>query len=237
MEPVTKKHGPIFGNHGVDLASVRRAYRRYAGVYDLVFGAVFESGRRAAVELLNGISCRRILEVGVGTGLSLPAYRRDKRIVGIDVSTEMLDRARQRAAARGLPQLEALLEMDAQDMDFPDNSFDAVVAMYVLSVVPNPERLLAEMQRVCVPGGDIIVVNHFASEHRLARLLERAMAPLSATIGFRPDLELKTMIELAGMEIVETRDTNLFGGWKLIRFRNRARLSERPRAIAGAALR
>lgn len=237
MDSLTKKRGAVFGNHGIDLNAVRRAYRRYAGVYDLLFGAIFESGRRAAVGLINELGCKRVLEVGVGTGLSLPAYRRDSRVIGIDVCSEMLARARQRVAGLNLPQVAGLQEMDAQDMDFPDESFDAVVAMYVLSVVPNPERLLSEMQRVCVPGGEIIVVNHFASEHCLARLFERAAAPLSATIGFRPDLDLKGLIELADMEVVETRDTNLFGGWKLLRFRNRARISEPKRAVARASAR
>lgn len=222
----------MFANHGMDLGSVKRAYRRYSGVYDVLFGAVLNSSRRVAVELVNTLPHHRILEVGVGTGLSLPVYRRDARVVGVDVCREMLAKAHRRVAARNLSQVEALVEMDAQDMTFPAHAFDAVVAMYVLSVVPNPERLLSEMRRVCVPGGEIIVVNHFASEHRLVRLLERAVAPLSATIGFRPDLEFKALTELAAMEIIEVRDTNVIGGGKLIRFRNQGDARARPTAKA-----
>ncbi|MDP6709023.1 MAG: class I SAM-dependent methyltransferase, partial [Alphaproteobacteria bacterium] len=165
---------------------------------------------------------QRILEVGVGTGLSLPRYRADARVVGIDVSPEMLRRAGQRVAAHALSQVEALHEMDAQEMRFADDSFDAVVAMYTVSAVPDVARMFEEIRRVCVPGGRIVVVNHFASNSGLAGLLERIMVPLSSTIGFRPDLEEGAFLELVGVGVEESRKINIFGNRKLIRLRNTA---------------
>jgi phosphatidylethanolamine/phosphatidyl-N-methylethanolamine N-methyltransferase len=208
------------GAAALDLASIRRAYRRYAGIYDTIFGAILEPGRRVAATLANNRSGERVLEVGVGTGLSLPAYRSDVRVVGIDISTEMLARARQRVARLKLRHVEALAEMDAQDIAFPDDSFDTVVAAYTASVVPSVERVVSEMRRVCRPGGRIVIVNHFASPHPLMRRIERALAPLSAKLGFRPDLDLAQFVDLMGLEPVEIRDSNLFGYWKAILFRN-----------------
>ena len=210
----------------IDQDAIVAAYSRYANVYDILFGAIFEPGRRAAVQAVNRRPGQRILEVGVGTGLSLPKYRSDARIVGIDVSPNMLAKARQRVAAQGLGQVEALQEMNAEDMGFADDSFDGVVVMYAVSVVPDLARLFAEIRRVCVAGGDIVVVNHFASRGVLPGLLEMAIAPLSASIGFRPDLEEAEFTQVAGIEIFETRPVNAFGYWKLIHCRNR-----RPAAL------
>lgn len=206
----------------IDHAAVLAAYSRYANVYDVVFGTVFEPGRRAAVEAVNGWPGQRILEVGVGTGLSLPKYRSDARVVGIDLSPEMLDKARKRVARQGLSQVEALHEMDAQEMRFADASFDAVVVMYTVSVVSDLERLFREIRRVCATGGDIVVVNHFASSGTLAGMVEKAMAPFSSTIGFRPDLKEADLARHAAMAVLEVRKVNAFGYWKLIRFRNDA---------------
>lgn len=219
MQSMTKKAHVENKPRSINLESVKLAYRRYAGIYDVVFGSVFEPGRRAAVAMINGLGGKRILEVGVGTGLSLPDYRRDTRVTGIDVCGEMLTKARTRAHRQNLDHVEALLEMDAQNLIFPDNSFDVVVAMYVVSVVPSPERLLSEMKRVCVPGGEVIVVNHFASEDGPARFIERALSPLSATIGFRPDLELDWLKRTKGLELIEVRNMIPLGYWKLIHFR------------------
>jgi phosphatidylethanolamine/phosphatidyl-N-methylethanolamine N-methyltransferase len=162
-----------------------------------------------------------VLEVGVGTGLSLPLYPSFVRVTGIDVSREMLDRSRQRVVRQELSQVSATLEMDAQAMSFADSHFDKVVAMYVVSVVPDPLRLLAEMRRVCKPGGDILIVNHFRSPNPLLGGMESMLAPLSRLAGFRPDLELEPLLAAAGLEVVEIRSTNLFGYWKMIRCRNR----------------
>ncbi|HLI10494.1 MAG TPA: methyltransferase domain-containing protein [Alphaproteobacteria bacterium] len=217
------KDGKTWGAalRGIDLASVKFAYRRYASVYDLIFGAVLEPGRQAAIAAVNVHPGQRILEVGIGTGLSLPAYRKDARVIGIDISREMLSKARQRVARLGLAQVEALLEMDGERMAFADGSFDAVMGMYIVGVTPRPASLLREMQRVCRAGGDIVVINHFASQHPMLRLFEGAVAPLSARIGFRPNLALEAITGIDGMELEEIRNINLFNGAKLLRFRNR----------------
>ena len=153
----------------LDADAVRAAYRRWAAIYDAAFGGVSAWGRRRAVAEANRLPGRSVLEVGVGTGLALPHYRPDKRITGIDLSAEMLQRARAARAARGACATStALLEMDAEATGFPAASFDIAVAMFVASVVPDPRRLLAEMRRVVRPGGHILFVNHFAAAARAA---------------------------------------------------------------------
>ena len=144
--------------------TVRAAYRRYAGVYDLVFGKSFEAGRQQTLDSINRRRGLRVLEVGVGTGLSLPDYHPDNTIVGIDASEEMLKLAHERVAKKGLKNIESLVEMDAQKMTFEDGSFDVVVAMYVMTVVEDPKAVMDELKRVCKPGGDIYIVNHFSAE-------------------------------------------------------------------------
>lgn len=201
----------------LDLQDTLRTYRRYAGSYDIVFGPIFHPGRKAAVRLANDRPGQRILEVGVGTGLSLPYFRDDARVVGIDVSKEMLTRARERVRSRGLAQVEALLEMDAEAMSFADDSFDAVLALYVASVVPNPARLAAEIRRVCRPGGTIVIVNHFTSGSGVMRWLERRLAPFAGKIGFHADFPMDRFLTETGLAVREIRPSNLFGYWKLLR--------------------
>ncbi len=206
----------------MDLSSIRSAYRRYARYYDRVFGPVFAPGRRLTMQYLNAEADRRILDVGVGTGISLPDYRRDVEVVGIDVSPEMLDIARQRVDEQGLDFVTGLYEMDAEALDFPDDSFDVVVAMYVASVVPNPDLFVEEVQRVCRPGGDIFIVNHFASEHPVLRRVEQTLKPLSKLVGFRPDMDLGTLPDRPDFQRLGVYPTNLFGYWKLVHYRNGA---------------
>ncbi|HTZ80793.1 MAG TPA: class I SAM-dependent methyltransferase [Stellaceae bacterium] len=201
----------------MELQDTLRTYRLFAGSYDFVFGPIFHPGRKAAVELANDRPHQRILEVGVGTGLSLPHFRRDARVVGIDVSKEMLAKARRRVAERGLKQVEALLEMDAEAMDFEDNAFDAVLALYVASVVPDPARFAREMRRVCRPGGTIVIVNHFTSVNPAMRWMEKRLAPLAGRIGFHADFPLDAFLKASRLSVRETRPSNLFGYWKLLR--------------------
>src|SRR5436305_4930328 len=150
----------------MQIDAVKAAYRRYAGVYDAVFGPVLQPGRKAVMQALGLRPGDRVLEVGVGTGLSLPLYPRDVRITGIDVSREMLEKAKRRVARHHLANVEALLEMDAERMSFADASFDKVVAMYVVSVVERPAQLLAALHRACRPHGEIFRVNHVRPDHR-----------------------------------------------------------------------
>jgi phosphatidylethanolamine/phosphatidyl-N-methylethanolamine N-methyltransferase len=198
------------------IEAVKAAYRRYARIYDVIFGAVLEPGRRAVLDALKLKPGDRVLEVGVGTGLSLPLYPRSVRITGIDVSREMLDKARERVARRRLDNVEALLEMDAEEMAFPPASFDKVVAMYVVSVVPRPARLLEELHRVCRPDGEIFLVNHFQSENRVMGALERALGRVSSQIGFDPEVDLRRLIPAA--QNGDVSRVSLF--WKMVRLRN-----------------
>jgi phosphatidylethanolamine/phosphatidyl-N-methylethanolamine N-methyltransferase len=204
----------------MDLSSVRSAYRRYAGAYDYVFGPVLNPGRVAAIPLVNNRPRQRILEVGVGTGLSLGYYRKDAQIVGIDVSPEMLAKARRRVAEQGITQVESLHEMDAENLQFPDASFDLVIALYVASVVPNPRRLVTEMRRVCRPGGELVLVNHFSGRTVAMRAVERALAPLSHLLGFRTSFPLDAFLRDTAFEPYDVRPTNLLGYWTMLRARN-----------------
>lgn len=201
----------------MELEDTLRTYRLFSGSYDLLFGPVFHPGRKAAVRIANDRPNQRILEVGVGTGLSLPHFRRDAKVTGIDVSVEMLAKARRRIARLGLTQVEALEEMDAEATSFADNAFDAVLALYVASVVPNPARFAAEMRRVCKPGGTIVVVNHFTSENGAMRFIEKRLAPLAGKIGFHADFPLDKFLAASGLQVREMRPSNLFGYWKLLR--------------------
>lgn len=181
------RHAIAQPHTALDADAVRAAYKRWARVYDSVFGGVSAPGRRRAVAAVNALPGRRVLEVGVGTGLALADYDRAKRITGIDLSAEMLARARQKVAALQLDHVEALHEMDAEQTMFEDGQFDVAVAMFVASVVPNPLRLLAEMRRVVRAGGYLLFVNHFAAERGPRWWAERALAPASRKLGWHPD--------------------------------------------------
>src|SRR5262249_2017516 len=155
-----------------DKDMITRAYARWAPVYDLVFGPVFERGRHAAIAAAEQIG-GRILEVGVGTGISLPSYSRSNRICGIDISEPMLRQAQERVTELGLTNVEGLWVMDAEHLRFPNASFDVVVAQYVITTVPNPEATLDEFARILKPGGEIVLVSRVGAEAGLRRALER----------------------------------------------------------------
>lgn len=202
----------------MDLVSIRKSYRRYAPHYDAIFGWVFAGGRTQALETIAPVAGKRILEVGVGTGISLPAYGNGAEVIGIDLSREMLQVAKARLVNGECPAVAGLIEMNAEELGFRDESFDSVVAMYVASVVPDPARLFAEMWRVCKPGGDILVINHFASRHWLLRGLEKSLRPFSRAVGFRPDMDLDHFVALIGRKPRDVQSANLFGYWKQVHF-------------------
>lgn len=189
------------------LENVESAYRRWAPVYDRSFGALTKAARRRAVTVLNERP-GRLLEVGCGTGLSLPLYGEGQRVTGVDYSAEMLRKAEARVAEEGLDNVEALLRMDARELAFEDASFDQVAAMHVLSVVPEPKRVLAEITRVLRPGGRLVITNHFrrepgAREGGLQPLAfaERLLAPFSETVGWHSDFAFSEVAETPGLVV------------------------------------
>jgi phosphatidylethanolamine/phosphatidyl-N-methylethanolamine N-methyltransferase len=186
-----------------------------------VFGAVFERGREAAIAAAERIG-GRILEVGVGTGISLPDYSRANRISGVDISKPMLQKAMERVAKLGLSHVEGLWVMDAEHLRFPDESFDVVVAQYVITTVPNPEATLDEFARVLKPGGEIVLVSRVGAEAGLRRALEKWFAPAARKLGWRTEFSFQRYARWAdrhaGMRLVERRAMPPFGHFSLIRF-------------------
>lgn len=178
----------------MQLEHILRSYARYAPVYDHTFGWLLSFRGRSLAAHVTNRRPGKILEVGVGTGISLPYYRPEHQVHGIDISPHMLERARKRVHRKNLNQVARLEIMDAREMTFPDNYFDAVVAAYVMSVVPEPQRVLREMERVLKPGGDLIIVNHFAAQRGLRRNFEALLAPLSHKLGWRPDMPLEEIL-------------------------------------------
>jgi len=201
-----------------DSRRVERVYGALARVYDDFFDWALGPGRRRAVASLPIARGDRVLEIGVGTGLSLPHYPENCRVTGIDISDAMLDRARERLEGLDRTGVE-LRRMDARQLAFPDGSFDHVLAPYVISVVPEPERVMAEMRRVCKVGGTVTVVNHFGSAHRLIGLAERILTPLTLWIGFSLDVPVGTVTASPGLKTEREERVNLFGLWRLIEMR------------------
>ena len=197
----------------MNLDDTLRVYRSFAPAYDYTFGPIVRRTRKDAVKIFNDRPNQRVLEVGVGTGLSLPHYRPDVSVTGIDVSPEMLAKARRRAVRLGIADRVRLIEMDAQAMRFEDNTFDSVLALYVASVVPDPARFVAEVRRVCVPGGRIIIANHFSSQNPIMGRIERLLARYAKRLGFQPDFPLDQFVAETGLDVREVHP----GYWKLLR--------------------
>jgi phosphatidylethanolamine/phosphatidyl-N-methylethanolamine N-methyltransferase len=210
----------------LDKETIAKAYARWAPVYDLVFGAVFERGRHAAIAAAERIG-GSILEVGVGTGISLPDYSPRNRLCDVDISEPMLRKAKERVAEHGLSNVEGLWVMDAEHLSFPNASFDVVVAQYVITTVPDPEATLDEFARILKPGGEIVLVSRVGAEAGLRRALERWFAPAARKLGWRTEFSWERYARWAertpGMELVERRTMPPFGHFSLIRFAKNAR--------------
>lgn len=222
-----RSNGKIVGIGHIDESKVKVAYRRWAPVYDHTFGIIVSEGRRHAV-LETNKSKGRVLEVGVGTGLSLSEYDRDLEVVGIDLSPEMLERARQRVKEEKLDNVTGIHEMDASELDFPDASFDTVVAMFVMTVVPDPEKVMRELARVTKPGGSVILVNHFSKEEGVRGWVERRMAPLAEVIGWRPVFDVSRVMGCSDLQEVSRQQIKPLGIFTLMRFQKLAQ----PTAVA-----
>lgn len=206
----------------IDRAGVEKAYERWAPIYDLVFGKVFDQGRQSTIAEADRIG-GRILDVGVGTGLSLSDYARTTRICGVDISEPMLRRAQARVRELKLFNVETLAVMDAKHLAFPDNFFDAVVAQYVITAVPDPEATLDDFIRVLKPGGELILVNHIGAESGLRRIFELAFAPIARRLGWRPEFPWARLANWAakhgGVTLAERRPMPPLGHFSLIRYR------------------
>jgi phosphatidylethanolamine/phosphatidyl-N-methylethanolamine N-methyltransferase len=208
---------------GTDLErqTVAKIYGRWAPFYDLVFGSFFDRGRYAAIAVTKRIG-GRILDVGVGTGIALPRYAPATRVVGVDLSQAMLRRAKARVATQRLLNVEGLAVMDAERLAFPDASFDAVVAQYVINTVPNPEAVLDELLRVLSPGGEIVLVNRIGAETGARRTVERWLMPLVRRLGWRSEFPWTRFARWAeqthGVHLIDCRRMPPFGHFALIRF-------------------
>ena len=207
--------------HQMDEADVREAYRRWAPVYDYTFGKISTTGRRHAVEIINS-GTGKVLEVGVGTGLSLPEYKPHLEITGIDLAPEMLERARERVAAENLTNVAGLHEMDAGNLQFPDASFDTVVAMYVITVVPDPEKVMRELARVLKPGGEVMLVNHFSQGDGVRGWVERRMAPFADLVGWHSVFDDSRVMVCDDLKLIERRALRPWGLFTMMRFRKEA---------------
>ena len=212
-----RAQGRIVGIGRIDEGAVLDAYRRWAPIYDYTVGRIAREGRRHAVELINE-GDGRVLEVGVGTGLSLPDYDRRLEIVGIDLSPDMLEKARERVASEALGNVTGLHEMDAADLKFPNAAFDTVVAMYVMTVVPEPEVVMRELARVTKPGGQVLLVNHFSQREGVRGWVERRMAPFADKIGWRSVFDVSRVTVCDDLELVQRKSLRPLGLFTMLRF-------------------
>ena len=194
---------------------VENVYDKLAKVYDLVFGPTLHPGRLQAIERMGIKAGERVLEVGVGTGINLALYPREANITGIDFSSSMLERARERAAKKNASPVR-LLQMDAADLKFADDSFDIVYAPYLISVVPDPVQVAQEMRRVCRPGGRIVFLNHFLSPNPILSRIERLISPSTIHIGFKSDLDLPAFLAQADLKPISIEKVNIPKIWSLV---------------------
>ena len=194
---------------------VTRVYAKLSPVYDLVFGRILQPGRVTAVARMGPSRSPTVLEVGVGTGLNALLYPPHFRVTGIDISADMLDKAHERVARERLHHVR-LLQMDAEHLRFPDNTFDIVYAPYTISVVPDAVRVAREMRRVCKAGGMILILNHFLSPNGVLARVERAISPLTVHAGFRSDLDLRDLLASADLTPASIEAMNMPPLWQLV---------------------
>jgi phosphatidylethanolamine/phosphatidyl-N-methylethanolamine N-methyltransferase len=202
----------------MQVEAIQKSYRRWAPVYDFAFGRITQGGRNLAARHVNAQG-GSVLEVGIGTGLALDYYGPQVQVTGIDLSAEMLREAEARAAKSGAKNLVGLHQMDAREIAFPDASFDHVAAMHIMSVVPEPKRVLNEMARLCRPGGSVMIANHFAGRAEGWSLVERLAAPLANLLGWHSDFPIETVMGHPKLRLEESRQVQPFGLMTFLRFR------------------
>jgi phosphatidylethanolamine/phosphatidyl-N-methylethanolamine N-methyltransferase len=198
----------------MDLHSVQKAYSRWSHFYDLVFGPAFRAARRRAIRMLELDAGDRVLEVGVGTGLSFPFFPPDCRVIGVDISREMLSRARDRAHGAG----GGLVEGDVGDLPFRDGVFDAVLAPFVVSAVPDPVAMMHQINRVTRPDARVVLLNHFASPNPVVNAVERAITKTTArALGFHADFDVEPVLQRAGWAVTSVQKVPPLGYWTALR--------------------
>lgn len=203
-------------NVQMDIASLEKTYNRYSSFYDLIFGMFFSPSRKKAIDNPQFDEDASVLEVGVGTGASLGLYPRQAKLTGVDISEDML-RLREKRAHKARRPVD-LYTMNAENLEFPDNSFSHVVAMYVVSVSPDPATIVAEMMRICRPEGQVVILNHFSDEDSLVGKAEKALAPFSSKLGFKPYFPLnKFRQECDAIAFEDMMNTNLLGYWSILK--------------------
>ena len=195
--------------------SVIKIYDRWGKIYDIIFKHIFSEGRDVGSRMLEVKPGENLLEVGVGTGLSLPLYPRHCRITGIDISPKMLEKASEKVTEHGLTNIQ-LEVMDAQNMSFPDNSFDCVTACYVVSAAPDPLKVVSEIRRVCKPGGRIVFINHFKSHNPILAAFETMVNGVCKKFGWEATLDLDALLEASNMTLLATEKVNIFDYWRAV---------------------
>jgi len=177
-----------------------KLYSDLAPLYDKIFGKIFYSRLSHVIKTLKLPQGAKVLELGVGTGTSFPAYPVHCEVIGVDLAPDMLAHARTKIRNNGWTHLK-VLKMDALHLDFLDDSFDYIMAFHVVTVVPDPIRMMEEAQRVCRPGGRIVIVNHFTSESAILGSLTEALDPVTRRLGWRTDLKLDPFVRATQLKI------------------------------------
>lgn len=202
----------------LDDAAVVAAYARWAPIYDPIFGLITGRAIRGTMTEVNALPDGRVLEVGVGTGLSLPLYKAGHRIAGIDLSPDMLQRAKEKVARENLRNVETIAEMDAANLAYKDASFDIAVAMFVMTVVPDAPRVLAEMVRVVKPGGRVVIVNHFSAAGGPRAAMERWLSRFATSLGWHPEFAKESLLGRGDLKLLSERSLSPFGLYTLLVF-------------------
>ena len=200
---------------GMETSSIKKIYASYSRIYDFIFKRWFYPRQQHVIRSLSLQEGQRVLDLGVGTGLSLPLYPRNVRVTGVDLSGSMLREAQKKIRQEQLAHV-TLLEMDAGQLAFADNAFDVVIAAFVISVVPDPIQVIAEIKRVGKPDGKIVIINHFQSQNKLVARVEKWLSPLCRKIGWRSDLALEYLVRYAGLSIQRTYSLNKIDLWKVV---------------------
>ena len=205
----------------MDQNSIIKSYKRVSSFYDLTFGQVFRPGQKAIIKKMDCIDSDNVLEIGIGTGSSLQYYPKETKVVGIDISPDMLEVAKKRIVKDKIHNKHILL-MNGERLSFPDNSFDKVVGMYVVSVTQNPQVLVEEMKRVCKNDGDIYIVNHFSTEqdNLFVKMFEKGLMPISKILGWKPYFPFDEFNAYANLDVLEMSKVNLFNYWNIIHASN-----------------